>query len=191
MHIWSANGSLAGTLAGRVGYYGLGWSPDSRHLAVISQDQMMRIVSPTGRVESKRPLRQRMWTAGPVAWSPDGKEVAAGGAAAISVLSLTDGLFRESKCGDRDDFARGGAREGVPNRNLDKWLIHVDIDGPWQVLCADGSLGPKLPGIEGQPAVGDRVEPGAGEIRSRLSTGDSTLPLVARCPVCSSDQAAD
>ena len=33
----------------------------------------------------------------------------------------------------------------MPNRNLDKWMIHVDIDGPWQVLGADGSLGPKLP----------------------------------------------
>jgi len=146
LRVWKADGSPVGALVGDMANYGISWSPDSRHLAVISEGGQVRIVSPDGKLESTRSVPQRLLSAGPLAWSPDGKEIALGGSGMISVLRVADGSVRQSSPLDAVEGAKTLPGDGVPNPNLDKWIVRTSANAAWQVWSVDGSPGPAMPG---------------------------------------------
>lgn len=145
LRMWKADGTPAGTLDGAMADYGITWSPDSRHLAVISEGGQIRIVSPDAKLESTRPVPQRLLTAGPLAWSPDGQEIASGGSGMLCVLHVSDGAIRQSPRLDAADSTSNLPSGGVPNPHLEEWIVRTSADAAWRVFSDDGTPGPAMP----------------------------------------------
>ena len=90
--LWKADGSLAESAVGDLSIYNLQWSPDGSVLAASYENAMLQLHRGATEVKAKMqllPLERRTAEA-PLAWSPDGKEIALGGSGSIAVVDAED-----------------------------------------------------------------------------------------------------